>query len=619
VTERRPARVLLTRFLWPYRWHLAIGSAVTLTETAVDLARPWPLLLAVDYAIGRQPVHGPLAFLAPVQARGPLALAGVAATAMVLLATLSAVLGYLTDCLIGMGTERIGADLRAAAHARLLRLSLRFHDRQRSGDLVTRLTGDIARVEDALVAWMAILVPEILTLAGMLVVLCAIDPLMAAAGLAVIPFLVLLALVRRRVIQPAQRESREQQGLLASHLTEGLRHVRAVQAFAQEREALRRFAGLNRSATRTRLTALDLSARYAPVGDVVLAAGSGFVLWIGVLRVTSGRMTVGVLMVVLAYLANLYGPVRALTRMSVTMARRAASQERILEILGSAEVVAEDPRPQPLTGVEDAIGFDAVHFGYSAATPVLRGLSLRVPAASTIAIVGPTGAGKSTLLSLLLRLYDPDGGAITVDGTDLRRFGLASLRERIALVPQDPWIMDGTIRDNIAFGRPAASEGEVMAAARVALVDEFASRLPSGYDSAVGEGGGQLSGGQRRRLAIARALVRDAAILLLDEPTAGLDAEAEAEVLAAIRRAARGRTVVLVTHSLALAGTADRVAVIRDGIVVEEGPPADLLTRDQGEYHRLWAVQRPAVAVLKEVDHGAGRPTRRPVNSRGRR
>ncbi len=619
MTDARAMRVLLGRFLWPYRVQLAIGSLVTLTETAVDLARPWPLLLAVDYAIGGHRLQGPLAILAPVQARGPLALAGVAALAMVLLASLSALLGYLTDCLIGMGTERIGADIRAAAHTQLLRLSLRFHDRQRSGDLVTRLTGDINRVEDALVAWMAILVPEVLTLAGMLVVLTLIDPLMALAGLAVIPFLVFLAIVRRRIIQPAQRESREKQGLLASHLTEGLRHVRAVQAFAQEREALRRFSGHNRAATTTRLTALDLSARYAPVGDIILAAGSGFVLWLGVARVTSGRMTVGVLIVVLAYLANLYGPVRALTRMSVTMARRQASQERIFEILGSTEVVKEDRRPLPFHGVEDGIVFNGVRFAYSREAPVLRGLDLRVDAGTTVAVVGPTGAGKSTLLSLLLRLYDPDGGAISVDGTDLRRFGLRPLRERIALIPQDPWVMDGTIRENIAFGRPEASDEEVLEAARVALVDEFAARMPSGYDCPVGEGGGHLSGGQKRRVAIARALVRDAAILLLDEPTTGLDAEAEAEVLAAIRRAGQGRTVILVTHSLALADAADRVAVLRDGVIVEEGRPADLLATGQGAYHRMWTAQRPAAVVLNGAKYRSGHSSRRAFNSQGRR
>jgi ABC-type multidrug transport system fused ATPase/permease subunit len=248
---------------------------------------------------------------------------------------------------------------------------------------------------------------------------------------------------------------------------------------------------------------------------------------------------------------------------------------------------------------------------------VLAGLDLRVPAATTMAIVGPTGAGKSTLLSLLLRLYDADAGAITVDGTDLRRFGLASLRERIALVPQDPWIMDGSIRDNIAFGRPAASDEEVLAAAQLALVDEFASRLPGGYDSPAGEGGGHLSGGQKRRIAIARALLRDTAILLLDEPTTGLDAHAEAEVLAAIRSAARGRTVILVTHSLAMAGVADRVAVLRDGVIVEEGTPAELLA-GEGAYHRLWTAQRSAEPVLIGVSKRGGRVSRRAVNQQGR-
>ena len=260
-------------------------------------------------------------------------------------------------------------------------------------------------------------------------------------------------------------------------------------------------------------------------------------------------------------------------------------------------------------------------FAYSPGTPVLRGLSLRVPAATTIAVVGPTGAGKSTLLSLLLRLYDADAGAITVDGTDLRRFALAPLRERIALIPQDPWIMDGSIRENIAFGRPSATDAEVLEAARVALVDEFASRLPGGYDCPVGEGGGHLSGGQKRRVAIARALVRDASILLLDEPTTGLDAEAEAEVLAAIRRAGTGRTVILVTHSLALAGRhrprrrAPRRRDRRGGAGPRSCSPGT--GRIPPPLDR--AAARGAGGSQRLSDNRAGTSARRAVNSRGRR
>jgi ABC-type multidrug transport system fused ATPase/permease subunit len=573
---------------------MGVAAALAVAGAAVALATPWPLQLVVDNATGRQPVQGVLAgVLGPVQARGPIALGVVAAAAEVALAALGALIAYLSSYLTGAVSERLGADLRAAVHAHLLRLSLRFHDARRTGDLVTRLTGDVARVEDALVSWLATLLPRALSLAGILAILLAIDPLMAAAALATTPLLAVVHVLRRRAIGPVQRSAREEQGRLASHLTDVLRNVRAVQAFADEPESLRRFGVRNRMATRSNLAALDVSSRFAPLADVALSLGSGLVLLLGVVRVTSGRMTVGVLLVVVTYIFSLYTPIRSLTRLGSTLARGAASQERILGILTSDEVVREDPSPQPLTGVRTAITFRDVSFAYGSGVGVLRRLSLRVPAGSTLAIVGPTGAGKSTILSLLVRLYDPDQGTIEVDGTDLRRFRLTSLRERIAFVPQDPWLMDGSIRDNIAVGRPHATDAEVVAAARMALVDEFAARLPGGYGCSAGEGGMLLSGGQRRRLAIARALLRDASILLLDEPTTGLDAGAEAEVLEAIRRAGHGRTVILVTHSLRLAATADRIAVLREGVVVEEGAPADLEARS-GPYARLWRLQQPA-------------------------
>jgi ATP-binding cassette, subfamily B, bacterial len=628
MSDGHATRLLLRRFLWPYRWPMATSACLAVAGTVVKLAQPWPLLLVVDNAIGHRPLPGMVAgVLGPLQGR-PVALAAVAAGLEVGLYTLSAVIDYLTTYLTGAASERIGADLRAAVHAQLLRLSLRFHDGRRTGDLVTRLTGDVSRVEDALVAWLATLLPELLTVVGMLALLIAIDPLMAVTGVATVPLLATVAMVRRRAVRPAQGEAREQQGLLASHLTEVLRNVRAVQAFAQEPETLRRFVVRNREATRSNLVALDVSARYAPIADIVLALGSGMVLLLGVVRVTSGRMTVGVMLVVLSYLADLYSPIRTLTRLSSTLAKRAASQERILEVLGSAEVVPEHRRPLPLVAVEHAITFEKVRFAYQAGAPVLRDLSLSIPAGTTLAIVGPTGVGKSTLLSLLLRLYDPDAGVVRIDDVDLRRFRLASLRERIALVPQEPWIMDGSIRDNVVFGCPGAGDDEVMAAARLALVDEFASRLPLAYDTPVGEGGVLLSGGQRRRLAIARALLRDAAILLLDEPTTGLDAEAEAEVMEAIRRAGRGRTVVLVTHSLRLAAVADRIAVLRDGAIVEQGTPAELAAL-KGIFQHLQELQQPSMGRAPAADtngdgatngsHSAGTRSRRSISSQGRR
>src|SRR5215510_14151384 len=560
-------------FLKPYRFPLLLAATLVLVETALDLARPWPLLIAVDHAIAHRSLH--VNGLPALDRLDPLALGGLAAALIVGLASVSALIGYLTSYLTAASAERIGADVRAELHASMLSLPARFHDHHRTGDLTTRLTADVGRVQDMLVAWLSSLLPRGLTLAGMLAVLFLVDPVMAAAGLAVMPPLALLAIARRRRVRAAQHDYRGHQGALASHLAEVVRGVRLIQAFGAEAQAQQSFNTRNRDALQSSLRVLDLGARYGPLADVLLAVGAGLVLWLGVARVISGRMTVGVLLVVLSYLASMYSPVRSLTALASTFAKGAASRERIQEILAVPERVPERQDARRLVAVESEIAFRDVHFAYRPDAPVLCGLDLVVPAGATVCLMGRNGAGKSTLLYLLLRFYEPDHGAIEVDGSDLRDIQLRSLRERIALVPQEPWIIDGSIRDNLAMGKAGATPEEIREACRLALVDEFAEALPDGYDTIVGEGGALLSGGQRRRLAIARALLRRAPILLLDEPTSGLDAESEAGVLAAVRRAAGGRTVIIGTHRRDLAAAADRVAVLEHGRIQVKAEPLE--------------------------------------------
>jgi ABC-type multidrug transport system fused ATPase/permease subunit len=582
-------RQSLRRFLRPYRGSLSLASGLILVETLLDLARPWPLKLAVDNAIGGQPVGGPLGVLDRL---GPAGLAAVAAGAGIGLVGIGALVGYLITYLTSATAERVGADLRESVFGRLLGLGLPFHDRHRSGDLVTRLTGDVARVEDSMVAWFTVLVPEVLTLAGMVVVVLAIDLTLGLAALAVVPPLALVVALRRRRIRVAQRASRDADAALASEATEVLRNVRVVQAFTREGEAGGQFSGRSRSAVRAALGAMDLEARWSPVADLLLAAGGGLVLWLGVTAVTSGRMTLGTLLVVLAYLSSLYGPIRALARLARTLARGAASRERILEVLDSGEVVPEAAEPLQAGPPRQGLALRGVWFAYAEGAPVLRHLDLEVAAGERVCVVGPTGAGKSTLLALLLRFYDPDAGVVELDGTDLRDLDLASLRRQLALVPQDPWMLGGTVADNVRFGRPGATREELEAAARATRVDELIERLPDGWDTEIGEDGVRLSGGQRRRVALARAILRDASVLLLDEPTSGLDAASEQAVLDALDRAAEGRTVLSVSHRLSLAARADRVVVLDGGRVVEQGPPGELLAAG-GAYARLWALQHP--------------------------
>jgi ABC-type multidrug transport system fused ATPase/permease subunit len=294
----------------------------------------------------------------------------------------------------------------------------------------------------------------------------------------------------------------------------------------------------------------------------VLALGTALVLVVGGSHVLSGALTTGQLLVVLAYLRDLYSPVRGLTRLSTVLAKAGVSAHRVAEVLHSREAVHDAPDARPAPPIRQGIRFEKVSFGYEPGHPVVRDLDLEVRAGETVCLLGPSGSGKSTLLSLLLRLYDVDGGRVLLDGVDVRQCEQRSLRERIAYMPQDPWLLDATLAENIAFGGRTATRNEVLAAGRAALVDEFVRRLPYGYDTVLGEGGVRLSGGQRRRVALARAAVSHAPVLLLDEPTASLDPRAAASIIRAIGSATAGRTVLMVTHDPDLAAIADRVVTL---------------------------------------------------------
>lgn len=587
-SDDRAIRRILRRFRRPYRGALVTAIAVTLGETIIGLARPWPLKLVVDNALGHQPLPK---WLGSLSRLSPNALAGIAAAIIVGLVALGALLGYLSTFLSGAAAERIGADTRAALHERLLVLPMRFHDQNRSGELVSRLVGDVERVQDATVASLTTLVPGVLTLIGVFVIMMFIDPVLSLASLAALPVLVAVLMARRRGVRTAQRKARDEEGRLAAMATDVVRNVRAVQAFGNETNAQAHFERQNVATAGASIFAMDLEARYSPLADIVLAFGTSFVLWFGVTRVTSGKITLGLLLVFLSYISSLYSPIRALARLARTMTKAHASRERIGQILHVAELVKEDPHPLTARPPTRELNLRHVSFSYRSDAPVLNDLNLQIPAGQTICLVGPSGVGKSTLLALLLRFYDPNSGAVEIDGVDLRRFSLTSLRSQIALVPQDAWIVDGTIRDNIAFGQAAVTNEAVEHAARVAIVEEFVKRLPLGYDTVVGESGALLSGGQRRRIALARAVLRDSPILLLDEPTSGLDAVSESTVVDAIANATNGRTVIMASHRLGVAAIADRVVVFERGRIVEDGSPEALLSSD-GQFARLWDLQR---------------------------
>ncbi|WAL63979.1 ABC transporter ATP-binding protein [Amycolatopsis cynarae] len=540
----------------PHLAALAGTGALALLGAGATLILPWPLALAVDHAIGRRQSTGLLAWMNDLSPETVLVLAGVA---LVLITTLSGLLAFGSTALGERSAEGIGARLRQTMFEHTMDLSLRWHDRMPHGELLSRMTSDITRMLDAVIAVATILLPETVVLVVVLVVLTAFDPRLALIGLAVVPLLALLAERQRRRVRAAQQDAREEAGNLFAATGDLLRNVRAVQAFGRSEKARKLFGRSNERVRKAEVRAAIVSARWSPIAEIVLALGSGLVLIIGGGYVLHGSLSTGDLLVVLAYLGELYSPVRSLTRLSSILAKAGASARRVQEVLSASDAVVDAPKARPVPERIQEVRFDGVGFSYEQGHPVLRDFDLRLSAGETVCLLGPSGAGKSTILHLLLRLYDVDSGAVRLDGLDVRDCERHSLRQRIAFVPQDPWLFDASVAENIAFGALEATRDEVEEAGRLALVDEFVHDLPQGYDTPLGEDGVRLSGGQRRRVALARAAVSQAPIVLLDEPTASLDPVSSATVVQAIRTATLRRTVLIVTHDENLAAIADRV------------------------------------------------------------
>jgi len=531
---------------------LAAAAGLVVLRVGAVLLRPWPLALAVDYALAPEPQTG----------LDPVLLLALSALAGVLLSTVIGLLDMASLQAAEGAAERIGASLRATMFQTTMTRSLRWHDRMRSGELVSRLTTDVGRVLDGVVAVTTSFLPDAVMLVGVIALLCVFDPELALIGLTVAPVLAALAVRQRRLIRTAQQDARTESGRLAGATTDLLRNVRAVQAFGRIDRAATIFGARNRAVLDVEQRAIGVDARWTPIADVVLAIGAAVVLVVGGRHVLTGALTTGQLLVVLAYLRDLYSPVRGLTRLSAVLAKAGASATRVQEVLDCDEAVEDLAGAQPAPALRAGVRFERVSFSYESAHPVLRDFHLDIDAGETICLLGPSGIGKSTVLHLLLRLYDVDAGRITIDGVDLRDCTQRSLRERFAFVPQDPWLLDATVAENIAFGNQDATRAGVIAAGRAALVEEFADRLPFGYDTPLGEGGVRLSGGQRRRVAIARAAVSSAPMVLLDEPTSSLDPVSAAAVIEAIRTTTTHRTVLLVTHDRDLASLADRVVTL---------------------------------------------------------
>jgi len=577
-TTRRKSLSRFLGYVRPYRTLIASAIAFGIVRYLVPLALPWTVKILVDDFFPPQATrpHAQLHWL----------MAGLCA-----LYAVYSVASYWRSYLAGLAGHRVIYDMRQALYLHLQRMSLSFFDRQRVGAIISRITTDIASAQNFVGAAFVNTVMDLSCVVLIIVLLFLAHPRLALISMAVLPAYAVVSYVLQKRIRAKSRDIHQQLQELSGDLHEQFAGIATIQSFGQEEAEARGFNAKSRVYLRTVLGNVRLQSVALGATGFLTALGPVLVLWFGATEVWAGRVSVGTLMAFYGYLGMLYQPIQRLTELNLIVANSLAAMDRIFEVFDQAPEVQERAGAVTLPRVRGAIAFERVSFQYEGREPVLEDLSLVIRAGETVALVGPSGAGKSTIVKLLPRFYDVSDGRITIDGTDLRDATLESLRKQIAIVAQEPLLFSGTIAENLRFGRPDATMEELKAAARAAFADTFIEQLPEGYLTPTGERGIRLSGGQKQRVAIARAFLKDAPIVILDEPTSALDAESEDLVKEALRQLLKGRTALIIAHRLSTIEHADRVLVIDDGRIIEQGPHAELLKRPDGLYRRYAAHQ----------------------------
>lgn len=571
--------------LHPYRGLFLFALLQVGLIAAAELLKPWPLKVIIDHVLGSKPLDW-------------LMVAGWSRETLLLATCLSLVAIYLVlgalTLVNNYTTIRIGQsmvnDLRAALYNHLQRLSLAFHNRRETGDLLYRVTADTYSIQTLAMNGIFSMLTALVLLIGMAVVMFQLDWLLTLIALGVCPLLFLTISMMSAHINRAATLAHERESAIYSLVQQGMSAIRVIQAFTKEEEEHRRFVAASQESLSASLRLYNLQSLYAGAVNAVIALGTALVVWVGARHAMAGTLSVGDLVVFTAYLASLYGPINTISQTLGQIEGGKAGFRRVQEILAVERDLVDGTRVLPEKSVRGEVVFENVSFGYVPDQPVLRGMNLRVQPGQTVAVVGPSGAGKSTLISLLPRFYDPQQGRVLLDGMDVRELTLVSLRQQIAMVLQPPLIFPITIRENIAYGRPGASFAEVERAAQLAHIHEKILRLPQGYDAMIGARGTTLSEGERQRMTIARAILRDAPLLILDEPTSSVDAETEALIMQGFEELMVGRTTFIIAHRLSTIRKADVILVVRGGQIVEQGPFAELM-RQQGAFAALYQTQ----------------------------
>lgn len=573
----QPAWKIFRRFAkyaWDQRRLLALAAVAVILVSLLNLVVPQLTGYTIDEVIPQQQ-HGRIWLVV-------LAILGAGAA----MGVLSALQSY-TMSVVG---QRVIYALRNQIYSHLQTLSMRFFDDRRTGELMSRVTNDVNALQHLITSGLLEIVTDSVTFVVILTILILYDWQLTLLLSFTIPLMVVTTRYFGRRIRSAFRTVQEQMAQVNAHLQETISGIRLVQSFANEKYEVERFNESNRRSMEAHINAVKLNATFLPLIDIINRLGYVVVLGFGARQVIVGRLSVGQLVQFMLYLQLLYQPVRRFSRLMNTIQQAAASGERIFEILDTKPEVTEKPDAIALTRCEGRIRFENVSFGYKKGEYVLHDFTLDVEPGQTVALVGPSGAGKTTVTNLLMRFYDPDEGRIMIDGYDLRDLTLESLRRQFGIVSQEIVLLHGTVRENIAYGNPGATEEEIIEAAKIANAHGFIRDLPDGYDTVIGERGMKLSGGQRQRLAIARAVLKNPRILILDEATSQLDSESEHLIQQALERLLKGRTSVVIAHRLSTIRNADLIVVMDRGRIVDMGQHEELLARG-GLYATLYSRQ----------------------------
>jgi len=599
---------LVRELLRPYPGSLVVILVAMLVQTAMSLAAPWPLKIILDNVVG---THKPPEWLHSLRfihlGGDKLELAAVAGMLVVAIAALRAVACFTETDSTESVSQWVAHDLRMRVYDHLQRLSLGFYDTHQVGAILSTITADVKTIQNFASSGTLGILVDLMTIVGMLFVMFWLQWDFALIAIAATPFLLLFVARFNRAVKKATHDVRKHQAEIVSVVQEGLESVRVVKAYGREDREEENLSSVSHATVDSALKARRIKSVLSPVVSIVAAFCTGFVLWRGTALVLTDVMTIGSLTVFLTYLSKFFKPVQDLAKMGSTVAQTAVAIERVQTLLDTDTVIPERTGARDPGTLKGGIEFEHVAFAYDPKAPVLKDVHTRVAPGQFVGIVGPTGGGKSTIVSMIPRFYDPSDGRVLIDGVDLRDFTLQGLRGQIGFVLQDTVLFRGTVRDNIAYGRPSATDQEIVAAARLANADEFIAKMPDGYHTMVGERGLTLSGGQRQRLGIARAIIRGAPILILDEPTAALDTESEKLVMEALERLMKGRTVLTIAHRLSTIRHAHKIIVLKDGVVAEEGTHDELVARG-GVYAELYRIQTGGAPAADKKEGGAHVP-----------